>query len=92
MAKTYLLKLIIIALRRLPPPKVDIIKGDAGEQRQQQRATCDDKAHDVHPLGTAFLRPQPQPNPTGAVKSDDGDQAAADGAGCSAAAAATGGT
>ena len=68
--KTYPLKLIIIALRRLPPPKVDIIKGAAGEQRQQQRGACNDKAHDgSFALGQRFCPLAPaQPDGSGYVR------------------------
>src|ERR1700722_16050575 len=42
----------------------------------------------ILPFGAAFSVSQPQPNPTGAVASDDGDQADTGGAGRSSAAAA----
>src|SRR3954454_15019201 len=79
-----------VGSRPLPPPDVDITEDDAGQQRQQQCKTShDNKAHTTLRTGSVVLRaPQPQPNPTGAMASDDGVRAVASGAGCSVAATA----
>ena len=75
-------------LCRLPTPTPSSATPENNANNSAQPATI--KLMMFSRLGTAFLRPQPHPSPTGAVASEGGDQAAGDGAGCSVTAAVTG--
>jgi hypothetical protein len=55
-----------IASRRLPHPDTAIVEDDTREQRQQQRATCHNKAHTPSPCWNGVSVPRAP------VKSDEG--------------------